>query len=242
MCSSSHAVPDGDVADRAALGGHDDRDLGRARLPGMRTRPRLTGTARPARRKPAGRGRGPSRRPGCAAPPGSSAASPGSGRITSAPISTSSPAPACSARLGRPCRRDPGAVAFQCGGRSRQSGCRPRRRWPATGPARCRRAGASSQFTTVTRPSRRLAGRAGLSSGNGGASSLASTCCRVARSPATTRQPAGAGTGPAAPRRCPRLAARPVRPGRPPRSAPRGWPAAVTARPCRTATSRLSAR
>ena len=81
------------------------------------------------------------------------------------------PCPAPGSRCGAPASRRPG---------SRQSAASSA---PLASHRSCQLppGWASSQLTTLTRPSRRLCWLSGLSSGNGGASSRASTCCRVAR-------------------------------------------------------------
>ena len=81
----------------------------------------------------------------------------------------------------------------------------PRRRWPATAPARCRRARCCSQFSTASTPSRRFCWLGGLSNANGGLNTLASTADRPASVAGQTARPGGVGTRPsaAAPADCP---------------------------------------
>ena len=108
--------------------------------------------------------------------------------------------------IGADQHQQPGAQVRQRLGRGRcrpaaASPAGPRRRWPATAAASCRRAGARSQPSTASTPSRRSAGWPGCPTRTAPPAPGPAPRTGAPRSPATTRRPAAAETPPPVARR-----------------------------------------
>ena len=165
----------------SALDGHDDRDVGQRLLLALQSDPALTQRGELGERRP-DRGCGPSRRPGCAGPGRTAAASPGwagSHRRRSAPAAPRSGAAAAWRGRCRPTAASPVG---------------PRRRWRATAAANCRRAAHAASPAPPAPPIAGCVGCSGCPTRTAPPAPGPPLRTGAPRWPATTRRPAAAET------------------------------------------------